>query len=97
MSVTAEQILLYVQAGLLFASIPLSTIAAYGFRGTPWGRVLAVLPPMEVAFALATGLLIADVEGAWLVVQTAAYGVAVVLVGLLAVRLARISTRGVRT
>lgn len=97
MTVTAEQILLYVQLGLLFASIPLSTVAAYGFRGTPWGRVIVLLPPMEVAFAVATGLLLADVEGGWLVVQTVAYGVAVSLVGLLALRLVRVARGGVKT
>lgn len=97
MSVGVEQVLLYVQAGLLFASLPLSTVAAYGFRGTPWGRVLAVLPPMELAFVVGTGLLLAEVDaGPWLVVQTVAYGVAISLVGLLAFRLARLARGGVQ-
>lgn len=92
-----REVLLYLQVGFLFASLPLSLVAAYGFRGTPWGRVVQVLPPMELAFAIATGLLIAEVDGPWMVVQTGAYGVAVILVGVLAVRLARITTGGVRS
>lgn len=97
MSVDVTQVLLYAQAGLLFASIPLSAIAAYGFRGTPWGRVLVLLPPMELAFAVGTGLLLAEVEsGPWLVVQTVAYGVAVAFVAVLAFRLARIASGGVK-
>lgn len=98
---TVLGVLLYLQAGFMFAALPLSVVAAYGFRGTPWGRVLAPLPVMEVAFAVGTGITILnggapEGDGALVVVQTAAYGVGVVAVSLVAFRLGRIATGGVR-
>lgn len=97
MSVTVPDVLLFLQLGLLFAALPLSIIAAYGFRGTPWGRVVRLLPPMEATFVVATGLLLADVDGSLLVVQTIAYGMGVATVAVLAIRLTRMVTGGVRT
>lgn len=89
--------LLYIQAGLMFASLPLSLLAAYGYRGTPWGRVLSPLPVMEVAFSVGLGIAILGGGGDWLVVQTVVYSVGVVAVSLASFRLARILTGGVRT
>lgn len=97
MSVTVPDVLLFLQLGLLFAALPLSVIAAYGFRGTPWGRVVRLLPAMEVFFVVATGLLLADIDGSLLVVQTIAYVMAVATIAVLAIRLTRIVTGGVRT
>lgn len=89
-------VLLYLQAGFIFAALPLSVVAAYGFRGTPWGRVLAPLPVMEVAFAAGLAIAILEGEGDWLIVQMISYGIGVVAVSLIAFRLARIATGGVR-
>ncbi|MXR19525.1 hypothetical protein [Halobacterium bonnevillei] len=90
-------VLVYVQAGFMFAALPLSLLAAYGFRGTPWGRVLSPLPVMEVAFSIGLGIGILGGSGDWLLVQAGAYGVGVVAVSLLSFRLARLATGGVRT
>jgi hypothetical protein len=94
--VNVFDVLLYLQAGFMFAALPLSLIAAYGFRGTPWGRVLAPLPVMELAFAAALAITILGGSGDWLVVEMVAYGVGVVSVSLVAFRLARIVSGGAR-
>lgn len=90
-------VLLYVQAGCMFAALPLSLLAAYGYRGTPWGRVLSPLPVMEVAFSVGLGITILGGGGDWLVVQSVVYSVGVVAVSLVSFRLARLLTGGVRT
>lgn len=93
---TALGVMLYVQAGFMFAALPLSLLAAYGFRGTPWGRVLSPLPVMEVAFGVGIGVELLG-SGGWLFLQVAAYGVGVVSVSVIAFRLARIASGGART
>lgn len=90
-------VLLYIQAGFMFAALPLSLFAAYGFRGTPWGRVLTPLPVMEVAFSVGLGISILDGGGDWLLVQAVAYGIGVLAVSLISFHLARLATGGVRT
>ncbi|MFB6270091.1 MAG: hypothetical protein ABEH83_09115 [Halobacterium sp.] len=89
-------VLMYVQAALVFVALPLSLIAAYGFWGTPWGRVLAPLPVMEVAFGVGLGVSLLDAGGVWLYVQVVAYGTGVVAIAAAAYHLARIATGGVR-
>lgn len=96
MTETVLAVLLYVQAALVFVALPLSVVAAYGCRGTPWGGVLAPLPVMEVAFGVALGVGLLDAGDAWPYVELVAYGVGVLAVSLAAFRLARIASGGVR-
>lgn len=93
---TVLAVLVYVQAALVFVAFPLSLIAAYGFRGTPWGRVLVPLPVMEVAFGVGLGVRLLDAGGDWLYLQVVAYGVGVVAITVIAYRLSRVAAGGVR-
>lgn len=93
----ALDVLTFVQAALLFAGLPLSLIAAYGFRGTPWGRVLVPLPVVELAFGVGLGFgLVGANEGALAVVRAVCFAVGVLGVVLLTFRLSRIASGGVR-
>ncbi|MFB6198414.1 MAG: hypothetical protein ABEI52_09140 [Halobacteriaceae archaeon] len=44
--------LIVARIGVLGASIPLALIAAWGYRGTPFGRVLRPLSILSLAFIL---------------------------------------------
>lgn len=94
---TTLSILEYLQAAFVLTALPLSAIAAYGFRGTPWGRVLIPLPVMDVAFGVGLGIGLLDFGGDWLYLQAVAFGVGVVAVSVTAFRLARLASGGART
>jgi hypothetical protein len=66
---------------MLSIALPLSVIAAYGFRNAPFGSMLKPLPVMIVAFILlnAINLLEIAVSGVgYLVLSTVAVGAALV-------------------
>jgi hypothetical protein len=91
------ELLLFIQTAFLFASVPLSTIAAYGFRGTPWGRVLLPLPLVEVSLAAGIGIGLLDaVHGPLALFRAGCFAVGVLGVALITFRLARVATGGVR-
>lgn len=91
------EVLTYVQAAFLFTALPLSVIAAYGFRGTPWGRVLTPLPVIELSFAIGLGIgLIDAMEGPLASVRAVCFAIGVIGVALIAFRLSRIASGGVR-
>lgn len=91
------EVLTFVQAAFLFASLPLSVLAAYGFRGTPWGRVLVPLPIVELSFAVGLGVgLIDAMKGPLALFRVACFAVGVLGVALITYRLASIASGGVR-
>lgn len=91
------EFLSFVQAAMLFAALPLSIVAAYGFRGTPWGRVLSPLPVVELMFAIGLGIGVVDAnEGSLAVLRAGCFVVAVLGVALISFRLSRIATGGVQ-
>lgn len=93
----ALHVFTFVQAAILFAALPLSVIAAYGFRGTPWGRVLTPLPVVELSFAIGLGIgLIDGFDGTLALVRAACFAVGVLGVTVITFRLSRIASGGVR-
>lgn len=52
-----EDLLLVVELLVLASAVPLAAIAALGFRGSPFGKVVVPLPFVVVAFLLADGSL----------------------------------------
>lgn len=97
MTATTIELLAFVQTIILSIALPLSTIAAYGSRGTEWGGVVAPLPAIEVSFitGIAMGLLDYD-TGQLVLVQAVVFGVGVVGTTIVAIRLMKLSTGGTR-
>ena len=52
---TLNYLLVFGQVVVLSIALPLSVIAALGFRGSPFGKVMLPLPVAIVAFLLADG------------------------------------------
>jgi hypothetical protein len=93
----ALEVLTFVQAALLFAALPLSVLAAYGFHGTPWGRVLSPLPVVELTFAVGLGIGLVDANaGALALLRAVCFAVGVLGVALITFRLSRIARGGVQ-
>lgn len=88
-----ERVLLLVNVVLLAASVPVTLIAYYGFRGTPWGRVIKWFPLVAVGYLVTQCLILLEYDSA----LTFAVGVGGLVVGVLAttvnsVRLAALLT-----
>lgn len=58
-----EQILLVAEIALLSAAMPLSVVAALGFRGSPFGKVVVPLPFIVLGFLLADASLLLYGDG----------------------------------
>lgn len=50
-----DEILVFGEVVLLSAALPLSVIAALGFRGSPFGKVTGPLPVVFVCYIIADG------------------------------------------
>lgn len=97
MSASTLEIFAFLQTLLMAAALPLSTIAAYGFRGTPWGGVLLPLPLIEASFIVGIAMSLLQYDtGSLLLVQALVFGVGVVGTTVSSFRLARIAWGGVR-
>lgn len=97
MTASTIELLAFVQTIILSIALPLSTIAAYGSRGTQWGGVVAPLPVIELSFiiGIAMGLLDYD-TGTLLLVQAVVFSVGVVGTTIVAIRLMKLATGGIR-
>lgn len=92
------------QVGVIFASLvgaagfPLAVLAWYRFRGTPFGRTLAVLPVFMLIVALYHPILLLypDRLESALLVETAGFALLVVFAGL-AIRVHHRMRGGVRS
>ncbi len=58
-----EQILLVGEIALLSAAMPLAVVAALGFRGSPFGKVVVPLPFIVLGFLLADASLLLSGNG----------------------------------
>lgn len=97
MSATTLEVLALVQTLLMAAALPLSTIAAYGFRDTPWGAVLRPLPVIELSFIVGIAMSLLEYDtGRLLLVQALVFGVGVLGTMVASIHLARIARGGVR-
>lgn len=95
MTATLIDVIVYVVVLVLASTIPLSLIAAQGTRGTRWGRILVLLPLIEVSFivALSVSLLGYDIEP-YVYLQIGAFLVGVLATTAFAIRLTRLVNGG---
>lgn len=80
-AVAASNVFVFATVIMLSIALPLSVIAAYGFRNAPFGSMLKPLPLMIAAFILlnAVFLLEVDISGVgYLALSTVAVGAALV-------------------
>lgn len=97
MSASALEVLAFTQTLLMASALPLSVIAAYGFRGTPWGGVLVPLPFVELSFIIGIAMSLLEYDtGQLLLVQALVFAVGVVGTTIASFRLAKIAWGGVR-
>lgn len=90
---TAVELLNAVNLAALAVALPLSVIAAHGYRGTPWGRVLFPLPAVTFAFlvwAMANTVSIPEATVASVAAVT--WGIGTVGIVVAAVRAFRVLT-----
>lgn len=69
------------QVAVLSATAPLSIIAAYGYRDTPFGRVLAALVPISVLYAAFAAIRVVRGGSQWDAVHLVVGSAALALVG----------------
>lgn len=88
-------VIVYAVVLVLASTIPMSLIAARGTRGTRWGRIMVLLPIIELSFvvALSMSLLRYDVAP-YVYVQIGAFLVGVLATAVFAFRLAGLVTGG---
>lgn len=97
MTASTIELLAFVQTILLSIALPLSTIAAYGSRGTQWGAVVAPLPVIEVSFIIGIAISLLDYDtGTLVLVQAVVFGIGVVATSLAAIRLVKLAIGGSR-
>jgi|GEM_PF-5468618 len=91
-------VIVYAVVLVLAATVPVSLIAARGTRGTRWGRILRLLPLIEVSFlfALSMSLLRYDVEP-YVPLQLGGFLVGVLCSAAFAFRLTRLVSGGGRS
>lgn len=75
-----EEALLILNVVLLAAAVPLTLIAYFGFRGTPWGRVIKWFPLVAVGYLVTQGLILLEYDSA----LTFAVGLGGLVVGVTA-------------
>lgn len=91
----AVALLRSVQVGALAVAVAFAAIAARGYRGTPWGRVLAPLvPALAVFFAVVVWGLVGISERWFEVTAALLWTGAVAAVLLTSVRLVRMAAGG---
>lgn len=63
MATGLEEALLVVNVVFLAATVPFSLIAYYGYRNTPWGRVIKWFPLVAGGYLLTQGIVLAEFQG----------------------------------